>query len=104
MQLKVKHLTALAVTLCAFAVILFAQQPGSSSKISITGVPSEPITPGTCTSSTFGYVELNGKRADFSDADFGSAIKSALRQGYVLTIYPPTKSGIFINQECHSSR
>jgi hypothetical protein len=83
-------------------VLLFAQQPQKPS-ISISVVPSDPIPPGTCTSSTFGYVELSGRRTGFTDEEFGKAIQSALRQGYVLTIYPPTKRGIFINQECHSA-
>jgi hypothetical protein len=70
-------------------------------KMTITGAPSEPIATGSCTSTTFGYLELNGKSTDFTDAEFGQMIMSALRQGYVLTIYPPTKRGIFVNQECH---
>ena len=83
-------------------VFLFAQQPQKPS-ISVSGAPNEPVQPGTCTSSTFGYLELSGKRAGFTDEEFGKAIQSALRQGYVLTIYPPTKSGIFLNQECHGA-
>lgn len=73
-------------------------------QVTIMGVPSEPTPPGTCTSSTFGYLELNGKRTGFTDAEFGQMILPALRQGYVITIYPPTKRGIFVNQECHSAQ
>jgi hypothetical protein len=71
---------------------------------SITAVPSEPIPPGKCTYSTSGYLELkDGKTKDFSDAEFGQMILPALRDGYVLTIYPPTKRGIFVNSECRSA-
>jgi hypothetical protein len=91
----------LAGTIVA-AMLLFGQKLQKPS-VSVSGAPSEPIPPGTCTSSTFGYLELGGRRAGFTDEDLGKAIQSALRQGYVLTIYPPTKSGIFLNQECHGA-
>jgi hypothetical protein len=88
--------------LCGLSVLLFSQQ-ASKPKITIAGTPSEPIAVGTCTSSTFGYVELNGRRNGFTDAEFGNAMIAALHQGYVITVYPPTKSGIFVNQECNGS-
>src|ERR1039458_3754174 len=91
-----------AVLVCGLTTFLLAQQP-SNPKVRIEGSPSEPIANGTCTSSTFGYMELNGNSAGFSDAEFGKAIRAALRQGYVLTIYPPTKRGTFINQDCHGA-
>jgi hypothetical protein len=102
MQPKFLRLAIRLGAVCGLSVVLFAQQP-SKPKITITGVPSEPIAAGTCTSSTFGYLDLNGKRSDFTEAEFGKMIMPALRQGYVLTIYPPTKSGTFVNQECHGT-
>jgi|GEM_PF-3872551 len=100
MRVQIRYLSIGLV--CCLAILLFAQQSTPTPNIVIQGVPSEQIPAGTCTSSTFGYVEFNGERSGFTDAEFGKAILSALRQGYVLTIYPSTKSGIFINQECHS--
>jgi hypothetical protein len=86
------------------ATIIAGQQDANRPKIKIAGVPSEPIPAGTCTSSTFGYLELNGKRGDFTNEEFGSMILPALRQGYTLTIYPPTKRGTFVNQDCNSAQ
>ena len=101
MQFKFKILLPIGLV-CGLTILLFAQKP-QQPKITIVGAPSEPIPTGTCTSSTFGYLELNGKTVEFTDAEFGQMIMPALRQGYVLTIYPPTKRGIFVNQECHNS-
>jgi hypothetical protein len=90
-----QHLGYLAL----IAGTLFAQDKPRIA--SITGIPSEPIAPEKCTFSTSGYLEMeNGKTLDFTDAEFGHMILPALRDGYVLTIYPPTKRGIFISQVC----
>jgi len=103
MQTRFGHTAVSFAMTCCVAVFLFAQKPPSDPTITIAGVPSDPIPIGTCTSSTFGYVLLDGKRIGFSDAAFGKAVIAALRQGYVLTIYPPTKRGIFISQACHGA-
>jgi hypothetical protein len=84
------------------ALALFGQEP-SKRGVTITPIPPEPIAVGTCTSSTFGYLEWNGKRTGFTEAEFGHMLMPALRQGDVLTIYPPTKSGTFVNSECHGT-
>jgi len=81
----------------------FAQQKEKNT-VSISVLPPEPVAGGTCKSSTFGYLDFNGKTEQFTDEELGKMIMPALRQGYVLTIYPPTKRGIFVNQECHGSR
>lgn len=100
MQLKIKPVVFMAIT-TACALMLLAQQPKYAKLTSITGIPGEPIAAGTCTTSTSGYLELGGETSGFNDAEFGKAILSALHQGYVITMYPPTKNGIFLNQECH---
>src|ERR1700682_5450636 len=89
--------------LLLLVVAMFGQEFHKPKIASIKGVPSEPISPGKCTFSTFGYLEDHGKTNDFTEAEFGHMILPALRDGYVLTIYPPTKRGIFVNQECHSA-
>ena len=95
MHLKTKYLGCLAV----IVVALFAQDKPRI--VSITGVPSEPIATGPCTLSSSGYLEMaNGKTANFTDAEFGHMTLPALRDGYVLTIYPPTKRGIFVSSAC----
>lgn len=102
MQASIVRLLTRLGFLCGLSFILLAQEP-TQPKMTIVGAPPEPIAEGTCTFSTFGYVKLNGKATEFSGAEFGNAVLAALRQGYVLTIYPPTKSGIFVNQECHGT-
>lgn len=95
-----KYLISIAlVSVALFAVSQQTQKP----LMTISVAPPEPIAAGTCTSSTSGYLDLNGK-TEFTEDEFGKMILPALRQGYVLTIYPPTKRGIFINQECHSAK
>jgi hypothetical protein len=102
MQTKVPQRAARSGAVLLLALAMFGQEFQKPRIASIKGIPSEPISPGTCTSSTFGYLELNGKTAGFTEAELGRMILPALRDGYVLTIYPPTKRGIFVNQECHA--
>jgi hypothetical protein len=65
----------------------------------IITVPSEPVLPGNCDSSTAGYLEIEG-RTTLTEVEIGRTISSYLKDGYILTVYPPTKSGTFINLEC----
>jgi hypothetical protein len=103
MQSRISRATLfVAAAVFGCAVLLFAQEVGKPN-LTISGAPSEPLSIGTCEFSTFGYIEIGGRRADFDDAKFGKEIKAALLKGYVLTIYPPTKSGIFVNQECRGA-
>jgi|ERR1017187_2196810 hypothetical protein len=88
---------AAVAALLAFS--LLGQQPNKPTISKITAVPSEPIPKGTCTSSTAGYLEKAG-RTNLTDAEIGKSVFGALRQGYIVTIYPPTKRGIFVNFEC----
>lgn len=97
MQLNRKYLGYLALT----ATVLFGQDKPKIS--SVVGIPSEPIPPGKCTYSTSGYLETEaGKTQNFTDAEFGRLILPALQDGYVLTIYPPTKRGFFVSAVCTS--
>ena len=76
------------------------QQTTKPTIASISGVPSEPMpTTGNCTSSTSGYLELH-RRTELTEAEIGKFVRSSLQNGYVVTIYPRTKSGIFVNMEC----
>jgi hypothetical protein len=63
----------------------------------ITVLPSEPIiASGSCTASTAGYLEIKG-RTKMTKAEIGKFVDSSLRDGYVITIYPETKRGIFVD-------
>ncbi len=100
MQTTISQRAARSVSVLLLALAMFGQEFQKPKIASIKGVPSEPISPGRCTFSTSGYLEQHGKINDFTEAEFGRMILPALREGYVLTIYPPTKRGIFVNAEC----
>ncbi len=66
----------------------------------IAALPSEPpLSAATCTASRSGYLEKDGK-TKITEAEMATFIAASLRDGYVLTIYPESKSGIFVNMEC----
>lgn len=66
----------------------------------IAALPSEqPLIAATCTASRSGYLEKDGK-TKITETEMATFIAVSLRDGYVLTIYPESKSGIFVNMEC----
>jgi hypothetical protein len=107
MQLSIKAFMTNAAMVCTFAAILIPQQQSKPNIGSVSGnAPTDAIAAaasGGCSTTTFGYLDLKGKTADFTDEEFGKMIQPALRQGYVLTIYPPTKRGVWVYQECRSA-
>lgn len=95
MQAKVLILAALCGAMC------FAQTNQKPAINSVTGVPSEPfIALGNCSASWSGYLVGKHGKTKITQAEMGKFIQSSLREGYTLTIYPETKSGIFVNMEC----
>jgi len=98
-NMKKGILVLIVVSLCT-AVGLIAQQLDKPQIGSITVLPSDPILPsGNCKVSRAGYLEKKGK-IEMTKAEIGEFVDSSLRDGYVLTIYPQTKNGIFVNMEC----
>jgi len=89
------HKLVCVVCLALSAATLSGQE--SISKITV--LPSEPIAPGSCTTSTAGYLEIKG-RTKMTKVEIGKFVDSSLREGYILTIYPETKRGIFVDKEC----
>ncbi|MGD1073517.1 MAG: hypothetical protein ABSB15_25680 [Bryobacteraceae bacterium] len=86
------------VTFVALGVT--AQTPTKPSISSVTVLPSEPPIPsGSCTASKAGYLEKDGK-TDISGTETWSMISAYLHDGYVVTVYPQTKRGTFVNLEC----
>jgi hypothetical protein len=93
----------LIFTLGLLACALLAQRSDDRPKIgSVIALPSERIPPGSCKASTAGYLEVSG-RTVLTKPEVGQYVTDALREGYILTIYPATKRGIFVNAECVSS-
>jgi hypothetical protein len=87
-------------TLCALT--LSAQEPTKPQISKITALPAEaPLSLATCTASRSGYLEKKGTK--MKEAEMAKFITFSLREGYVLTIYPESKSGIFVNMECPAS-
>jgi hypothetical protein len=89
------------------AEILLSQQPpkaqiGAENKprVKVQIVPSEPILPtGDCKSSTGGYLSQDG-RTVLTDSEIGKFVSENLHHGYVLTMYPETKNGVFVVADC----
>lgn len=102
MKFNTKKVTIYIALLGIYVAILFAQN-ANKPIVTMNPHPSEPIATGDCKNSSVGYLYLNGKSTDFTDEEFGKMIMPALRQGYVITIYPQTKRGIFVYQECHNT-
>lgn len=82
----------------ALAFSFVSAQEISKPQISnIAGVPSDRSFTGTCTASTQGYV-------DIPEAKMGKWLYSKLQEGYVITIYPKTHDGIFVDMECRVTK
>lgn len=60
MQTTISKRAAWCCTVLLLALCLFGQEFQKPKVASIKGIPSEPISPGKCTSSTFGYLEELG--------------------------------------------
>lgn len=90
---------AALVTIAALS--LSGQEPSKPAISRITTLPGEPIPPGDCVSSSAGYLEKTG-RTKLTEREIGQAVSDAMKHGYVVTIYPPSKRGIFVNFECPS--
>ncbi len=93
------------IALFSFAVP-FGQQPEKPHISNIAVLPSEPIMPsGDCTTSRYGYLENHGKTklTELTEAEIGKFVDSSLHSGYIITIYPETKRGVFVGMECTNS-
>jgi hypothetical protein len=77
------------------------QQPEKPHIASITILPSEPVVPsGTCKSSTAGYLDNSRPPKIMSDEEMGKFVSKSLHDGYIVSIYPSTKTGIFVTMQC----
>ena len=83
-------------------LISFQETDQPKMHVKITTIPSEPVAPGTCKFSTAGYLEMPDGRVNLTENEIGNAISEDLKQGYVVTVYPKTKRGIFVSDECPS--
>jgi len=85
----------IAVLLLLAGAVLFAQSKPEISNIGI--LPSEPVVPsGDCKSSTAGYLE----QTQPTDSEIGQFVSKSLRNGYIVTVYPATKRGVFVAMQC----
>ncbi len=80
-------------------VLLYGQKFQKPRIAGALTLPSEPIPRGACTASKAGYLEKDGKTM-LTERELGHAILGAIRGGYVVTIYPETKRGIFVRYDC----
>jgi hypothetical protein len=88
----------LAITL---TIPIFAQEPSKPRISNIAAVPSDPASASSkCAASWSGYLEHKGKKV--TDAEISRFVTTSLRDGYVLTIYPETSNGVFVDMACSS--
>jgi hypothetical protein len=95
------------ILICAFCFLLIApplldSQEKNKPKISsVTVLPSDPVVPsGDCKSSTAGYLEDSRPPKAISDGELGKFVSKSLHDGYIVSIYPATKTGIFVTMQC----
>jgi len=93
------QLLRLAVLAATFPVV-FAQEISKPQIGNIAGVPSDKSFTGDCKASTQGYLEAQKGHLKLSEAEIGKFIQSNLHKGYIITIYPETKDGVFVDMEC----
>jgi hypothetical protein len=90
----------LAITL-TIPLFAGAQQLSKPQIGSVVGIPSDFTPSGKCTSSTQGYLTIpKSGKTKLTEAELGGAVRSSLQNGYVITVYPETANGIFVNMEC----
>jgi hypothetical protein len=89
-----------AILLCVLPLI--AQEPNKPQIGNVIALPTEkPVAVGTCAASRSGYLEKD-HRTKMKEAEIAKFVSSSLLDGYIVTIYPESKSGIFVNMECPS--
>jgi hypothetical protein len=94
-----------AAVFAAAGLLLASAQTQQAEKPQIVGIgvtPTDGVSPGPCKASTAGYLEIGG-RTELTEAEIGGYVKTALHDGYTVTIYPPAKRGIFVNAACGQS-
>jgi hypothetical protein len=94
--------TILRLAFATFLVAIpFGQQPEKPRISNITILPSEPVVPtGTCKSSTAGYLDDSRPPKSMTDEELGKFVSKSLHDGYIISIYPSTKTGIFVTMQC----
>jgi hypothetical protein len=92
----------LKLALLALAIpVALAQQASKPQIGKLTGIPSDFAASGNCTSSTQGYLTMpKSGKTKLTDAEIMKFIRSNLQNGYVITIYPETANGVFVDMEC----
>jgi hypothetical protein len=92
------------ILLCVVAVLTLAAQESNKPHISnIVGIPADAVPSGNCTASWAGYFESTGKNK-MTEAKLAKFVTSSLRDGYILTIYPETRNGIFVDMKCTATK
>jgi hypothetical protein len=87
-------------SLALVAISLFAKQASKPQISSVTVLPSDPIVPsGDCKASTAGYLDQSRRRS-MSDKEIGAFVSKSLHDGYIVSVYPATKTGIFVSMQC----
>jgi hypothetical protein len=81
-------------------VIAIALAVCAKDKPRITIGPSEaPLSPPTCKESSYGYLHM-GERTKIAPVEVGDYVQGELDDGKIVTVYPESKSGVFVYSKC----
>jgi hypothetical protein len=102
----VKKVLFAVLLLCS--PLIFSQESRLPEKISVTELPPEPVSAGTCQKSYSGYLEIadhkKDKKINFSSEQIGDYVKKRLAEGYSLSLYPQASGRLFIIETCESKK
>jgi hypothetical protein len=89
----------------ALSISALAQEPSKPRIADISAVPSDhPVNAtGVCTASMSGYL-LNKQGKKMTEPEAGKYLVSSLKDGYVITVYPETEGGIFVDMKCIATK
>jgi hypothetical protein len=95
----------LLLVLTVASIAILGQDKAKIDKITVSVAdPEEPaLHPATCQLPTYGYLHL-GTRTDLTPQEIGEYVVSALADGKVVTIHPPSKSGVYAYADCPNYR
>jgi len=84
-------------------VAILAAQESKPNIGKITALSTDPpLIAAVCTASRSGYLEKDGK-TKMPETELATFIASSLHDGYIVTVYPESKRGIFVEMECSAS-
>jgi len=82
-------------------VAVLAQDRPNIDKITVKLAPPDeaPLRPAVCKEHSYGYLHM-GQRTALTPEEIGRYAVAALNEGRIVTLYPESKSGIYVFAKC----